>query len=381
MVGSFFSPSNNCTPDGGVVALRGAPWRVVVGIKCARMRWVYKSVCRSLQMSKLSANDVLAAVKIAVTEVMGAIQFGPSESESYEFNGSTYDGFVYQLSSIPGLKIVGHSAARSIKMRGYVNVPFDVQQYHGPPYQYPDASQYARIQICNEQGRELFRVSERSQQGMIDALKSVFARSTPPASVSPEPTWPSQVQLVDVVDTALKKVLGEGIYIPRVESVEYKSNGRTYHALKYKVGMFRGLKIQGQDSADTIQMRPHITSHHSPPQLPCIVICDAEGKALVTLCEHTKELLLENLILLLDKENLPDDSVTAAPQKVPGRRTRRAQQQQAWATFADQVEQALDGLQPPPGDADTAASDQPVLEIMRACVRLLKLKAGGRGGR
>jgi hypothetical protein len=35
-----FSPSNKCTPDGGgVVALRGA-W--LVGIKCARMSWVYK---------------------------------------------------------------------------------------------------------------------------------------------------------------------------------------------------------------------------------------------------------------------------------------------------------------------------------------------------
>lgn len=36
MVGSFFSPSDNYTPDGGGVALRGAPF---VGIKSARVVW------------------------------------------------------------------------------------------------------------------------------------------------------------------------------------------------------------------------------------------------------------------------------------------------------------------------------------------------------
>jgi hypothetical protein len=153
------------------------------------VRVVYKSVGLSLQMSRLLAKEVLAAVKIAVTDVMGTIQFGPCEIEPYKFNGRTHDGFVYQLASIPGLRIKGYSAASSIKMRGYVHVPFE-----GPQYQYYDASQYARIEICNEEGRELLTVRESTQQGMIDALKSVFIRSTPPASVAP--TWAELVERV-----------------------------------------------------------------------------------------------------------------------------------------------------------------------------------------
>ncbi len=115
---------------------------------------------------------------------------------------------MYRLSSIPGLRIVGCSAASSIKMRGYVYVPFE-----GPQYQYYDASQYARIQICNEEGRELFRVSESSQQGMIDALKSLLARSAPPASVPPSPTW---AQLVERVCEAAKGCVDDqAVSVPR----------------------------------------------------------------------------------------------------------------------------------------------------------------------
>jgi hypothetical protein len=45
--------------------------------------------------------------------------------------------------------------------------------------------------------------------------------------------------------------------------------------------------------------------------------------------------------------------------------------------LVQRIKKAVDGLHEAPGDAEAAESNKLVLEIMRACLQLLELKAGG----
>jgi hypothetical protein len=179
--------------------------------------------------------------------------------------------------------------------------------------------------------------------------------------------WLTQTDLDVVVQRAVKEVLGEGIVIPRFGDADYEFEGMTYDAWAYKVGSIRGLKIKGQDFADTIQMRGYIKTKYPPTQFdtydssqfPCIVICDVGGKALITLCKNTQQLLLNELRPLLTRENLP----TSVPPSLP------------WAQLVDRVCEAAKEVNEN-GDGVVMVRKKELLDLARAMLELLHPRVG-----
>jgi hypothetical protein len=104
---------------------------------------------------------------------------------------------------------------------------------------------------------------------------------------------------------------------------------------------------------------------------PSVGFYSEAGVEFEVACGHKSDELYRELNRLLVR----DDSVEASPASS----SVVVAPQKGWATIVDRVEDAVDGLQLAPGDADTAASNELVVQIMRLCVQLLKLKAGGRG--
>jgi hypothetical protein len=104
---------------------------------------------------------------------------------------------------------------------------------------------------------------------------------------------------------------------------------------------------------------------------PTIRFIDEENKAFAVVSGHTSDELYSQLSAHI----IRDDSVTATPAKVAPSSSVVVAPQKDGATLAERVEKAVDGLQL----IDTAASNELVVQIMRLCVQLLKLKAGVRG--
>jgi hypothetical protein len=104
---------------------------------------------------------------------------------------------------------------------------------------------------------------------------------------------------------------------------------------------------------------------------PSVGFYSEAGEEFAVACGHKSDELYRELKKLL----IRDDSVEASPASS----SVVVAPQKGWATVLDRVADAVDGLQLAPGDADTAASNELVVQIMRLCVQLLKLKAGVRG--
>jgi hypothetical protein len=114
-------------------------------------------------------------------------------------------------------------------------------------------------------------------------------------------------------------------------------------------------------------MRGYIKTMYPPTQFdtydssqfPCIVICDAFGKALITLCKNTQQLLLNELRPLLTMENLP----TSAPPSLP------------WAQLVDRVCEAATEVKEN-GDGVVMVRKKELLDLARAMLELLHPRVG-----
>jgi hypothetical protein len=178
-------------------------------------------------------------------------------------------------------------------------------------------------------------------------------------------SWPTQMDLDDVVQTAVKGVLGEGFRIPRVGHEEYEFEQQMHIVWTYKLRSFRGLKIKGQDFADSIQMRGYVRTKVPPTQMdpydgsqfPRIDICDIGGKALITLCKNTKQRLLDDLRPLLTAATPPASS------SLP------------WAQLVDRVCEAANEVNEN-GDGVVMVRKKELLDLARAMLELLHPRVG-----
>jgi hypothetical protein len=145
-----------------------------------------------------------------------------------------------------------------------------------------------------------------------------------------------------------------------------------YAEQTFEFNQWHGFKMRSNRRCARIKMRGLAVGDKIPADDagPSVGFYDEEGGAFAVARGHTSDQLYHQLTGLL----IRDDSVEASPTSssvvvVP-------QKVRDWTTLVKRVDEAVDGF---PSDAGAASSNQLVLEIMRACVQLLKLKAGVHG--
>jgi hypothetical protein len=143
-------------------------------------------------MADLNTLQVVAVVQEGITKVLGRqIKFPDPQVEEFKCSGHTYDTLVYQLSSFPGLKVPFEASARSIKMRGRIELPTE-----GPPWAPFNDSQTACILICDGDGAVKLSLRKRTREGLLNDFKDLIAKEDPPTSVSASRTWAQLLERV-----------------------------------------------------------------------------------------------------------------------------------------------------------------------------------------
>jgi hypothetical protein len=148
-----------------------------------------------------------------------------------------------------------------------------------------------------------------------------------------------------------------------------------YTEQTFEFNQWHGFKMRSSRRCTHIKMRGLAVGDNIPADDagPSVGFYGEDGGAFAVARGYTSDQLYHQLAGLLIRDDSVEasptsSSVVVVPQKVGD-----------WTTLVKRVDEAVDGFQVPPGDAGAASSNQLVLEIMRACVQLLKLKAGVRG--